>query len=146
MPRHPELVDLNAPLAAEDDSGIQEYLDEFGAALTRGDSEAIAEMWAIPAFVLGAGMARPVNTRAEVAAFFGAAREGYNARGVTDTRAEIVRLDPIHDSLVMVRVHWPWLDDEGEALGGECSTYTLEREDGAWKMRVVVMHGAEAVN
>jgi hypothetical protein len=59
-----------------------------------------------------------------------------------------VRLDSIHDALVMVRVHWPWLDADGETVGGECSTYTLEREgaDGQWKMRIVVMHGAEAVN
>lgn len=146
MPRHPELADISAPLAAEDDLGVQDYLDAFGEALTRGD--AIAQMWAVPAFVLGAGMARPVSTREEVEEFFGGARAQYNARGVTDTRAEIVRLDLIHDGLVMVRVHWPWLDASGETVGGECSTYTLERDsaDGDWRLRIVVMHGAEALN
>jgi ketosteroid isomerase-like protein len=147
MPRHPELADIRSALATEDDSGVQHYLDQFGEALTRGDAKAIADMWAVPAFVLGAGMAQPVRSREEVEQFFSGARDQYNERGVTDTRAEIVRLDSIHDALVMVRVHWPWLDAQGETVGGECSTYTLERdEDGDWKMRVVVMHGAEALN
>lgn len=148
MPRHPELADISGPLPAEDDLGVQDYLDQFGEALTQGDAKAIADQWAVPAFVLGAGMARPVSTRAEIEDFFAGARDQYNARGVTDTRAEIVRLDPIHDSLVMVRVHWPWLNAAGETVGGECSTYTLERQDAdsEWKLRVVVMHGAEALN
>lgn len=147
MPRHPDLDELLTQASPEDDLGVQDYLDAFGEALTRGDGKTIAEMWAIPAFVVGPGMTRPVMHKEEVEQFFGGAREQYNARGVADTRAEIVRLDPIHDGLVMVRVHWPWLDADGETVGGECSTYTLERdEDGDWKLRVAVMHGTEALN
>jgi hypothetical protein len=133
--------------APPDDLGVQAYLDEFAKALTEGDGEAIAQMWETPAFILGAGMARPLNSREEVEEIFGGAREQYNAMGVTDTRAVIVRLDEINDELVMVRVHWPWLDASGAEVGGECSTYTLARRDGGdWKLRVAVMHGQEAVN
>lgn len=147
MPRDPGLdIGLSEP-RPEDDMGVQAYLDRFAEALTAGDGETIATMWETPAYVLGADMARVVNTPEEVAEFFGGAREQYNAQGVTDTKAEIVRLDEISDRLVMVRVHWPWLDAQGNEVGGEASTYTLSREkDGDWKLRVALMHGAEAVN
>jgi hypothetical protein len=69
MPRHPELANIRAPLATEDDLGVQDYLDQFGEALTRGDASAIAEMWAVPAFVLGAGLAQPVMSQEQVEEF-----------------------------------------------------------------------------
>lgn len=147
MPRDPDLETMLTQAPPDDDLGVQAYLDRFAEALTAGDGEAIAAMWQAPAFVLGADMARVVNSSAEVAEFFGGAREQYNAMGVTDTKAEIVRLDEVNDRLVMVRVHWPWLDAEGNEVGGETSTYTLSREkDEDWKLRVAVMHGQEAVN
>jgi ketosteroid isomerase-like protein len=147
MPRDPELETMLTQPHPDDDLGVQAYLDRFAEALTEGDGEAIAKMWQTPAYVLGAEMARVVNTPEEVAEFFGGAREQYNAMGVTDTKAEIVRLDEISDRLVMVRVHWPWLDADDNEIGGETSTYTLAREgDGDWKLRVAVMHGQEAVN
>jgi hypothetical protein len=147
MPREPNLDDMLHQVPPKDDLGVQDFLEGFGKALTAGDGEAIAEMWQTPAFVLGGGMARPVNTHAEVAEFFGGARAEYNHLGITDTRPEIVRLDEITDHLVMVRVHWPYLDAQGRNVGGECSTYTLSREgSGDWKFRITVMHGQEAVN
>lgn len=147
MPRDPELETMLTQPRPDDDLGVQAYLDRFAEALTAGDGMAIAAMWQTPAYVLSAEMARVVNTQEEVAEFFGGAREQYNAMGVTDTKAEIVRLDEVSDHLVMVRVHWPWLDADGNEVGGETSTYTLSREqDDDWKLRVAVMHGQEAVN
>jgi hypothetical protein len=147
MPREPQLEEMLHQPKPKDDLGVQDFLDRFGNALTAGDSEAIAQMWQTPAFVLGQDMARVVDTSAEAAEFFGGAREQYNQLGIVDTKAEIVRLDEITDRLVMARVHWPYLDAEGRDVGGECSTYTLTREGtGDWKFRIVVMHGQEAVN
>lgn len=143
----PDLEEMLHQPTPEDDLGVKAYLDRFAEALTGGDGDAIAKMWQTPAFVLSADMARAVNTPAEVAEFFGGAREQYREIGITDTRAEIVRLDEISDHLVMVRVRWPYLDDAGHEMGAETSTYTLAREgDGDWKLRVAVMHGQEAVN
>lgn len=147
MPRAPDLDELLTQPAPDDELGVQGFLDGFAAALTKGDGEAIAQMWETPAFVLGADMAQGVTSLDEVRGFFAGAREQYNARNVTDTRAEIVRLDEINDKLVCVRVHWPWLDPQGREVGGETSTYTLTHAgDGEWKIRVAVMHGLEAVN
>jgi hypothetical protein len=147
MPRQPELEEMLSQIPLEDDLGVQDYLDGFAKALTAGNGKAIARMWATPSFVLGEAMAIVVENPAQVEQFFGGAREQYNARGVANTRADIVRLDHISDRLVMVRVRWPWLDAQNREVGGETSTYTLQLdEDGEWKLRVAVMHGAEAVN
>lgn len=147
MPREPHMEAMLHQPKPDDDLGVQAFLDEFGKALTGGDGEAAAQMWQTPAFLLGEGVARVVNAREEMAAFFGEARAHYAKIGITDTRPEIVRLDEITDHLVMVRVHWPYLDALGRDVGGECSTYTLAREgDGDWKFRIAVMHGQEAVN
>jgi len=73
--------------------------------------------------------------------------EHYSTAGVCDARPEIVRLDEITDRVLVVRVHWPWLDDQGNALGAECSTYTLRRDSaGDWRIRTAIMHGVEALN
>lgn len=149
MPRQPEPDDLAIPLAPEpDDLGVQDWLEAFTDALIAGQDDAIADMWDMPAFALGQDVAYPITDKKQITDLLAEAREQYNARGVIDTRAEIVRVDQINDTLVMVRVHWPWLDGHGEEVGGETSTYTLQREnaDSEWKARVVVMHGPEAVN
>jgi ketosteroid isomerase-like protein len=147
MARNPNLEEMPTQPPPADDLGVQDYLQSFASAITAGDGQAIAAMWETPAFVLGAEMARVIEKPEDVAALFGGAREQYNAIGIVDTKPEIVRLDEINDGLVMVRVHWPWLDDEGRQVGAETSTYTLARNgDGEWRLRIAVMHGAEAVN
>lgn len=143
----PELEDMLHQVKPKDDFGVQDFLDGFGKALTAGDVEAIADMWELPAFVLGDGMARPVGARDQVAEFFGGARAHYNQLGIVDTKPQIVRLDEISDHLVMVRVRWPYLDAQNREVGAECSTYTLTREGaGDWKLRIIVMQGQEALN
>ncbi|HVY86281.1 MAG TPA: hypothetical protein VG943_14195 [Caulobacterales bacterium] len=148
MPRQLELSDLNDMLAgSEDDLGVQEFLDVMGAALTSGDDASAAALWDTPAYVLGSDTSFVIRAPNQLEVLFVAARERYSARGVIDTHPEIVRLDEINDRVVMVRVHWPWIDAKGREVGGETSTYTLQRnDDGEWKLRVVLMHGAEAVS
>jgi hypothetical protein len=146
MQREPDL-DVMLSQVANDDLGVQAFLDGFGKALTTGDGEAIAQMWETPAFVLGEQMTRVVNSRDEVMEFFGGARTEYNEMGIVDTKPQIIRLDEITDHIVMVRVRWPYLDAQGMERGAETSTYTLTRAgDGDWQIRVAVMHGAEAMN
>lgn len=146
MAREPDLEEMLTQ-APPDDLGVQGFLDSFAEALTAGNGAAIADLWETPAFVLGDAMVQTIEERGELEQFFSGARNQYNAAGITDTRADIVRLDEISDRIVCVRVRWPYLDADGQELGGETSTYTLRRDDsGEWKIRISVMHGAEAVN
>jgi len=143
----PELETALPQTEAEDDLGVVEFLEMFALSLTEGATDAIAQMWETPALVISDDAVHAVNERDDLLEMFAGAREHYNSAGVTDTRPDVIRLDEITDKVVMVRVRWPWLDDEGNELGGECSTYTLRQTSaGEWKIRAVVMHGAEALN
>lgn len=133
--------------AAPDDLGVQAFLEQFARAIRSQTSDELASLWEVPAFLIGEELAMNVEERREALEIFVAAREHYNAVGIVDTRPEIVRLDEITDRLAMVRVRWPWLDDAGREMGAECATYTLRRDPaGDWKIRVVLLHGAEAPN
>ncbi|MES1158984.1 MAG: hypothetical protein ABUL42_03730, partial [Terricaulis silvestris] len=142
MPRTSLILEESDLIITEvEDLGVQEFLDTMGIALTAGDGAAAAALWEAPAFILGPQGAHGVRTASQLELFFDAGREKYNARGVVDTRPEIIRLDEINDTVVMVRVRWPWLDEKGREVGAETSTYTLQRNDyGDWKLRVALMH------
>jgi hypothetical protein len=121
---------------------VQQLLDRMARAVTGGDGLAMAGMWETPALVLGNDQVMAVSSPQEIEQFFGGAKEQYNQRGITDTRAEIVRLHWPTDRIAIVEVRWPYLDARGAARGYETSTYTLRRADtGDLKLRVAVMHG-----
>jgi ketosteroid isomerase-like protein len=122
---------------------VQQLLDRMARAVTAGDGRTVATMWETPALVVGDDEVMAVASPQEVEKFFGGAREQYNARGIIDTRAEIVRHEQITDLIDLVEVRWPYLDAKGEERGEETSTYILRRDDaGDLKLRVAVMHGA----
>jgi ketosteroid isomerase-like protein len=124
-------------------ASVQAYLDKYSEAMTSGDTKTLAKLWGVPAFVIGAMEARVVQSEDEVEQFFAGAKEMYNARGIMDTRAEILDLDWISDDLVIAKVRWPYIDQNGKTVGEETSSYTLLRgEDGGFKLRVVTMRGA----
>jgi len=125
------------------DGAVVEFLDRFARALTAGDAREIASMWAVPALVIGDGALRAVNSLRDVEEFFSGAKDQYNARGITDTRAEIFGLEWVTDRIVVVDVRWPYLDARGNQMGEEASTYTLRRDDaGNLKLHVALMRGA----
>jgi ketosteroid isomerase-like protein len=128
-----------------EDSAVQELLDRFARAVTSGDGEAVARLWETPALVLDDRTARTVGSPTEIEGFFSGAKERYNARGILDTRPEIERLEWLNDRIVAVLVRWPYLDERGQEVGEERSTYILRAgSDGRLKIRVAVMQGASA--
>lgn len=123
---------------------IQAYLDAFAKELTAGNARALADLWETPALVLGDDMVLAVNDHQEVEDFFGGAKAQYNERGITDTKAQIEKLDMLTPRMAIVRVRWPYLDANGKEVGAESSTYTLRKDDGGdWRLRVSMMHGVE---
>ena len=72
---------------------VQQLLDKLGRAVTSGDGKAAAALWEMPALVIGDQQVTAVASAQEVEQFFGGAKEQYNAKGITDTRPEIARLD-----------------------------------------------------
>jgi hypothetical protein len=126
-------------------ASVQDFLDRFARALTSGDTRTIVSMWELPAFVLGDDMSLVVSSPEQVEQFFAGARDQYNSRGITDTRAEILRCDWATERLVLVDVRWPYIDARGHEVGEESSSYALRRgDDGELRMRVALMRGASA--
>lgn len=135
------------PSEAHERASVQEYFDRFSAAMTSGDTKTLVKLWGVPAFVIGRSEARVVQSEAEVEAFFSGAKDMYNARGITTTRAEITSLDWVGHDLVIATVRWPYMDDNGRVFGEESSSYTLLRgEDGSYKLRVITLRGEGAEN
>jgi len=123
---------------------LKRLLTMLSNALTTGDGKAAARVWEVPAFVLGDSMSIAVATFDQLAEFFAGARAQYNARGITDTRPEIISEDWISDDIVHVHVRWPYLDESKHEIGAEASDYTISRDaHGKLKIRVAVMRGVE---
>lgn len=122
---------------------MQRFFDRFARALTSGDSRSMAQMWAVPALVLGDTTVQAVGSADAVELIFGGAKYEYNARGITDTRAELQRVEWLTRRIAIVDVRWPNLDAAGVKRAEESSTYVLRRDDsGELKLQAAVMRGA----
>jgi limonene-1,2-epoxide hydrolase len=127
--------------SADDDSNVVEFFDRLGAALTNGDARAIASAWGAPALVVDDGGVVAVRSVEEVEKFFAGARAQYADRGITATRAEIVRVTWVGARVALAEVRWPMLDRDNREVGEERSTYTLRSNDeGELEIRVALSH------
>jgi ketosteroid isomerase-like protein len=141
MQRAPEHSSVVRSRSSSPGLEVQLFLDAYGDALTRGDVEAVASMWAVPALVLHHTQSIAVMSTDEIESFFAAAVAQYPARGIVATRPEIQEIQwQTKGMTVIVYVRWPWLDAHGEELGAEYSTYTLQRDlAGELKLRVALL-------
>jgi hypothetical protein len=127
---------------APDNAAVRALLVGLAHALTSGDGKRAAATWATPALVIADDLALTVTSHDELQEVFGGAKAQYNARGIADTRPDILRLDWVTDRLVIVEVRWPYLAADGDEIGEETSTYVIRREpDGRLAIRASVMHG-----
>src|SRR6266705_2648333 len=82
-----------SPKRRTHDGEIQSLLDQIAQAVTAGDGDSIAQLWEPPAFIVGPTMAMVIESHGQAAKLFGGAKADYNARGIIDTRADIVDLE-----------------------------------------------------
>jgi ketosteroid isomerase-like protein len=125
-----------------DNEAVREVLERLAGAVTAGDARAAGRLWGTPALVLGDHMAWGIASRLEVEDFFAGAKQQYNARGIVDTRPDILRLEWVTDRIAIVEVRWPYIDAGGDEIGAESSTYIIRREDdGEWMFRAAIQQG-----
>ena len=126
---------------------MRALLAKLARAVTSGDGKAAAAIWATPSLVIGDDMALTVGSSADIQDVFGGAKAQYNARGITDTRPDILRLDWVTHRIAIVEVRWPYLAADGDEVGEETSTYVIRREpDGQLAIRAAVLHGGAATH
>jgi hypothetical protein len=126
-------------------SEVQDLMTRFAQALVAADGPAIATLFETPALVIAEDGVVALSAIEQVSQFFGAAAAQYHARGITNTRADVIDLERISDKLVIATVRWPHLDAQLHETAAEESDYTLRRDgSGALKIRSVLMRGIEA--
>lgn len=118
----------------------EEFVIEYGTALSAGDGERVASMWEIPALVLSDGSSIAVTSREQVAEFFGVQPAYYAEQGIHATRAVSVAIEQLSDELCSADVRWVGLDAEGRATNHhELSTYVLRRDEaGTVRIQVAI--------
>ena len=120
---------------------VEQFLLEYGEALSAVDGARIATMWEIPSLVLSDQGSVPVTDAAQVDRFFTAAAGQYLEAGLSGVRAEHVAIEQISDQLCSADVRWIGIETEGRATRyKEFSLYLLrQREDGSIRIQVAVM-------
>lgn len=75
------------------------------------------------------GGSQPIPDAAQAAEFFDRAPEQYHAKGIGETFAHIQDVQWLSHDLALVRVHFPYIDADGNDLGdGETSLYIVRRQ------------------
>jgi hypothetical protein len=104
---------------------IKDMLERLGTALSAGDLAGVSNCWELPALVLSDEGAIAITEARQIEEFFGQAIGWYQSQGMTSTRPELKRVDPMTDRLVGVDVRWPAFDDSGNEIFSEVSHYIL---------------------
>jgi hypothetical protein len=122
---------------------LREFFERYAKAVKAADVPVLVAAWETPAFVLSDIGAHAVSSPDEIVKFFSGAKEHYNARGIVDTRADIIRYEWPSERMAIVTVRWPLIDSSTREIGYETSTYVLRRDvGGTLRVRSAVMHGA----
>jgi len=109
-----------------DKKTIGEMLDRLGKAVTSGDLEQVSACYAYPAFFMIEENSTVFEKPAHFIEVFGEGRKWYIDQGILETRAEILRFDPMTDTIVAVDVRWPGFDKNGAEIYTETSHYIIQ--------------------
>lgn len=121
------------PTFGANERAIQRFLESFTQSLTSGDGRATAACFEYPSLMVMSAVGEYGGTQAirdadEAAGFFDQAPDQYHAKGVDQTFPDIQDVQWIAHDLALVRVHFPYLDDDGNDMGdGETSVYVVRK-------------------
>jgi hypothetical protein len=122
---------------------IRRFLEQYGRAVSAGDSHAIANCWEVPGLVLSDEGAIAVGDTGEIEKFFAQATEWYRSRGLVSTKPELERVEMLSANLAAVDVRWPTFDASGKEQSSERSYYILRiGKDGQVHVRVALTRTA----
>lgn len=113
---------------------LQAFFDRYGQALAARDVSAIADAWAIPAFVIGPEDGVPVAGRVEVETFFTQSLAQYD--GIAGARPNLSEPVELMPGVFACDVAWEHLDADGAVIGGENGFYIVRGADADWTIQV----------
>ncbi len=111
--------------ASTDLTGLTEFFDRYGVALTTGDVSAVASCYALPGMVVADSYSFTFASPAAVALSFLGAAPAYSEQQIVAAHAQLREVQPLSAALTMVAVTWEYLDSGGNAVPGESYRYLI---------------------
>lgn len=116
---------------------ISEMLDRLGKAVS-GDLNGVSACYAFPGLFLIAEESTIFETSEEFERLFAQGRQWYVDQGIVETRAEILRFDPMTDGIAAIDVRWPGFDNEGSETYSETSHYVVQLVNAEPRIRLAL--------
>ena len=115
---------------------VREMLDRLGKAVSRGDLKQVSASYVFPAMFLLEEQCTVFNKPGDVENVFGKGRNWYVEQGIVETKAEILKLNIMSDTIATVDVRWPGFDRDGKEVYTETSHYVIQLSEGKPLIRV----------
>jgi len=117
---------------------VEQFLEAYATEFSTADPEVVASHFATPALVVAEEGNRSLEDDEAVEDLFAAVFDDLRRRDYG--RSELVDLEvrAIGEARALAAVHWVRHTTEGDVLEELGTTHLLRREDGDWKMTVLV--------
>lgn len=110
-------------------SQVDDYLTRYAATLTELDAEAGAALWSTPGMIVDDRVSAVLETREAMAEGVKQSYPLYLQLGLASVAHELLETKELSARLVMVRVRWLFLDENGDLLTDTFSYYLLREEE-----------------
>jgi len=119
-------------------SGLTDFFDRYGSALTGGDVAAVASCYALPGMVVADSYSFTFTSPAAVALSFLGAAPSYEDQQIVAAHAQMRDVQRLSDALILVLVEWEYLDSSGTAVPGESYRYLLRADADGPRITTVI--------
>lgn len=119
-------------------ASIDEYLARYAASLTTFDAEAAADLWAWPGMILDDRSAGVLESRDAMIRGLEQAYPLYRQLGLASVEHELLREEPLSETITLVHVRWRFLGVDGAELTDSHSYYVVRRTDAGLRACVCI--------
>lgn len=118
---------------------IGEMLTSLGKAVSIGDMNGVSGTYIFPALFMSDEKSFVMNNADELEKMFAQGQKWYIEQGIVETRAELVKIDELTETIAAVDVSWPGFDKDGNRTDyTETSHYILQFDNGKPRIRVAM--------
>ncbi|GGD78873.1 hypothetical protein [Microbacterium murale] len=119
-------------------SQITDYLDRYAATLSQFNAEGAAELWSTPGMIADDRFSGVLESRDKMVDGLKQSYPLYQRLGLASVGYELVEENHLSEALVLARVHWLFLDANGDELTDSNSYCLLRNEESGLRACVCV--------
>jgi len=109
----------------------ENFFEEYSAALSSGDLEAIARCYSYPSLVVTETASRTISTPEEVIDAFNESDEPESTRGLTQAIATVQSIESPVSNVAWVTVRWSYRDELDEEHYADAYRYLVRERESA---------------